>query len=411
MPFHVLLLPGHLSSRDQLVDDLSSRRSSEKKGEKDYLIRRHEFQKKKESRGKNNRFGAVGRGVSGSIVQDPEGGTDDENEPPLHSMASPLEIALAKCCERPGDDDKIESRSTPHIHRSRFHRPICPSNYDSASESMPMEDAELQLDNSRVVKKSPQKAGVLRRGQEGHFAALIAMFCPASAVGCRAMALAILQRTVAWEAMNDAEDVCARVENDQCNEGRNKSDDGNGIKSYESPLQPINNHDSLEGSRNNANGNDEESNDSRKLDLSKERNCTPWDCSNDGVSDYSDAVDLKTGNIAVSKKEVFDDDERHMPSRRTEQNFIQADSAGQLVPSNSKSQSIKAKDCDIPEKVSPMVSADTTSTVSKSHKVKSVRIKSFLAAGTCRFPHLFNLVYRQCPDLRFSYNCYLLKEG
>ena len=211
MPFHVLLLPGgHLSSRDGEHDHKngSSAEDSGRNGDsKDYLFLRHEFRKKKTSKRRANHNSNDSQNTSGE-------GNGSTDGPSLQSMASPLEIALAKCCEHlpsatdgSGNQAPTQSTASHHTHRSRLHRPVCPSNYESGPEpSAPNQESDQKYcasPSKHSGKNPPTKSGVLLHGKEGHFAALVGMHCPSSAVGHRSLALAILQRTVDWEAVND----------------------------------------------------------------------------------------------------------------------------------------------------------------------------------------------------------------
>ena len=187
-PFHILLLPGGKTSLNHKDDSID-----------DYLAKRAAFWKKKAERSKG------GGHESEYPVPD---AADDETDNELQRMATPLELALIKCCELPTHD--ANSVNKP-IHRSRLHRPIRPSNYDDPDTDEDENDESKPPDNphSNSDIKREQMAthsGILRRGAEQHFLSLLCMHCTCSALGHRALALAILQRTVNWEAAKASPD-------------------------------------------------------------------------------------------------------------------------------------------------------------------------------------------------------------
>ncbi|KAL7516163.1 hypothetical protein ACHAWX_005139 [Stephanocyclus meneghinianus] len=188
-PFHVLLLPGgntSCESRSQPGDACPATRV-------DYLSRRHEFWRKKASNCTVENSASTEYRVSVDTLKN-----EDEDQV-LQSMATPLELALVECCERVASDHRQTATHKP-IHRSRLHRPICPSNYDDDIDSSKDED-HCDDEESKPKRFVSQKLGVLRRGKECHFLSLVCMYCTSHALGHRALALAILQRTVDWESM------------------------------------------------------------------------------------------------------------------------------------------------------------------------------------------------------------------
>jgi len=188
-PFHVLFLPGGnttCESRSQPGDSCPATRV-------DYLSRRHEFWRKKASKCRVDNSASTEYPVSFDTLKN---GGDDQV---LQSMATPLELALVECCERVAPDHGQTTTQKP-IHRSRLHRPICPSNYDDDTDSSEEED-QCDDEESKPQQVVSHKLGVLRRGRECHFLSLLCMYCTSHALGHRALALAILQRTVDWEAI------------------------------------------------------------------------------------------------------------------------------------------------------------------------------------------------------------------
>ena len=191
-PFHVLFLPGGSISRELQSEqaEISSAFTRD-----DYVTRRHEFWKKKASSPKISK-GVTEYPVGSEVLTD---GGDDRSM--LRMVSTSLEIALVGCCKRLPRD---ECQSTPlKPQRSRLHRKVCPSNYDVDPEEVNENDGDdPQLDTAEETKSQPasQKSGILRREKECHFLSLLCMHCTASALGHRALALAILQRTVDCEA-------------------------------------------------------------------------------------------------------------------------------------------------------------------------------------------------------------------
>lgn len=192
-PFHVLFLPGGNTSRDS---QSIKREASSLTTRDDYVSRRYGFWKKKAS---NHKLGKNSSEypVNEEVLDD---GGDDLAV--LRRMATPLELSLVGCCHQLSPD---ECKSTAHkqLHRSRLHRPICPSNYDADTD-----DEDTKEDPSSVKAEEEEQeqqpalhnSGILLKGKECHFLSLLCMHCTTNALGHRALALAILQRTVDWEA-------------------------------------------------------------------------------------------------------------------------------------------------------------------------------------------------------------------
>jgi hypothetical protein len=135
------------------------------------------------------------------VVASCDGGDD---RTVLRCIATPLELALVGCCERL-PPESCEFTPVKPLHRSRLHRPICPSNYDADSEERDNGDkADIPdvtvEENTSSQQPTLHKCGILLREKECHFLSLLCMHCTANALGHRALALAILQRTVDWEA-------------------------------------------------------------------------------------------------------------------------------------------------------------------------------------------------------------------
>lgn len=183
-PFHVLLLAGGKRSRPEGDDARDGRGVGVDGGFDDYLRRRGDFRRKAASRrGRGTSGTAVVRGGDGSSGADGDGdggkGAKGGGPTSLRNLASPLEIALSACCER-GDAPRGDGGVDDDV----------PAPKNGATTSA---------------------AGVLRSGREGHFLKLLLMYCPKHAVGHRALALAILQRTVDWEISNNDAGHCSKV--------------------------------------------------------------------------------------------------------------------------------------------------------------------------------------------------------
>ncbi|KAL3787362.1 hypothetical protein HJC23_004387 [Cyclotella cryptica] len=189
-PFHVLFLPGGNRTRESRCHPGDSSPATRV----DYLSRRREFWRKKASKRRIDPSDSSEYSVSADIIS--SSGDDGEV---LHRLATPLELALVECCERVAPDHGQSTTQKP-IHRSRLHRPVRPSNYDDDSDSSNDEDQSEEAE-SEPKRVESQKSGILRRGKECHFLSLLCMYCTSQALGHRALALAILQRTVDWEAV------------------------------------------------------------------------------------------------------------------------------------------------------------------------------------------------------------------
>jgi len=95
-----------------------------------------------------------------------------------HKAPKELELSMAICCE--------------FIKTSGGTVTIFPANYLTPE----------QFHHDSVANNKSNMSSILRLGREGHFAKLLLMYCPKKAVGQRALALAVLQRTVDWELSN-----------------------------------------------------------------------------------------------------------------------------------------------------------------------------------------------------------------
>jgi hypothetical protein len=188
-PFHVLFLPGGTTSRDSKS---GQGQASSFTTRDDYLTRRYGFWKKKASDQK------LARGSTEYVVNDEVLNDIGDDLTVLRRMATPLELALVGCCQRLSTEDRQSSaqKTTP---RSRLHRKICPSNYDADTDEEEEEPSKIKVEEEPDQSTLPG-SGILRRGKECHFLSLLCMHCTANALGHRSLALAILQRTVDWEA-------------------------------------------------------------------------------------------------------------------------------------------------------------------------------------------------------------------
>lgn len=151
-PFHVLLLAGgSKSGQTSLFTDNDSNSS-------DYLFSRNKFQE---------------RAPHYQVVK-----TCDVVSQ-THKAPKELELSMAICCEL------IKTSRGPTV-------TIFPANYLTSE----------QFHHDSVANNKSNMSSILRLGREGHFAKLLLMYCPKKAVGQRALALAVLQRTVDWELSN-----------------------------------------------------------------------------------------------------------------------------------------------------------------------------------------------------------------
>ncbi len=170
---HALLLP---TRGDPLNEDQSGTISKAERSD-DYLSRRHEFwTKDPPSRTAKILVEDVPSSIQGTVK-------DVMN--PLRKVSSQIEIAMALCCERiPTQLAHVHNppRSAPS---KRIALPTPSTNTPDTVASAPSHDAT--------------NLGILREGKEGYFLKLLSMYCPKHAVGNRALAVAILQRTVQWE--------------------------------------------------------------------------------------------------------------------------------------------------------------------------------------------------------------------
>ena len=171
-PSHSLFLEGGCASRQHK----SKTQSHDERGD-DYLFRRNAFREKVSSQ------------RAAECVEAPDRTDGNDVILILRRLASKLEIEMSACCERA----PYRTDDSSPIHRSRS-IPVFPANYvvfpDTSNSSN-----DLPNKNS----KSATNMGILRSGKSMHFVKLLAMNCPRQEVGHRALAVAILQRTVEWE--------------------------------------------------------------------------------------------------------------------------------------------------------------------------------------------------------------------
>jgi hypothetical protein len=188
-PFHVLFLPGGTTTRDSKS---GQGQASSFTTRDDYLTRRYGFWKKKASNQK----------LATSLTEYPVNNQvlDEVGDEltVLRRMATPLELALAGCCQRLSPEDCQFASAHKTTPRSRLHRKIRPSNYDADTDEEEEESSNIKVEEEPDQLTLPG-SGILRRGKECHFLSLLCMHCTANALGHRALALAILQRTIDWE--------------------------------------------------------------------------------------------------------------------------------------------------------------------------------------------------------------------
>ncbi|KAL3764135.1 hypothetical protein ACHAWU_003947 [Discostella pseudostelligera] len=165
---HALLLPAGANLLNQNQSDATIQVDHPD----DYLTRRHDFWKKDPSSRTSKIVEDLPVSLPGAIK-------DVMN--PLRQVSSQIEIAMALCCER------IPKQSVP-VDPPRSTKRITPPSQTSNS------DVDAPTSNHGAT-----NSGVLREGKEGYFLKLLSMNCPKHAVGNRALAIAILQRTVDWE--------------------------------------------------------------------------------------------------------------------------------------------------------------------------------------------------------------------
>lgn len=173
-PFHSLFLEGDASRQHK------SKTPNHDERVDDYLSRRSEFREKISSQRRAEY-------VEGGSTADRGDAKDMITN--LRKAASKLEIAMTVCCERVAyraDDSGL-------IHRSRI-IPVFPANYVVPEKSNSSKDPPNE--NS---KPTATNLGILRSGKSMHFLKLLVMNCPRHEVAHRALAVAILQRTVEWE--------------------------------------------------------------------------------------------------------------------------------------------------------------------------------------------------------------------
>ena len=192
-PVHSLFLEGGNAPHQQNSNTRNNDESAE-----DYLLRRNEFREKVSSqRGAEH---AEAADVKDVIIN-------------LRKVASKLEIAISACCERVA---RADDRSPTH--RSRL-IPVFPANY-----VVPAMPNSLKGIPNKNLKQTATNLGILRSGQSMHFVKLLVMNCPRHEVGHRALAVAILQRTVEWEISSidhpqfksSSFDSINAAEDDQC---------------------------------------------------------------------------------------------------------------------------------------------------------------------------------------------------
>ena len=165
---HALLLS---AERDPLNQDLSEKTVHVEPID-DYLSRRHEFWKK-------------ARPTTVEDVPVAIQGTIKDVMNPLRQVSSQIEIAMALCCERiPNRAVQVHPPRSATTKRIAFPTPKSLNN--------PVTDIMCSSHGATNL-------GILREGKEGYFLKLLSMYCPRHAVGNRALAVAILQRTVEWE--------------------------------------------------------------------------------------------------------------------------------------------------------------------------------------------------------------------
>ncbi len=170
-PSHSLFLEGGGASRQHK----SKTRSHDERGD-DYLFRRNTFREKVSSQRAAECIEAVDRADGNDVISI------------LRRVASKLEIEMSACCER-----APSYRTDSPIHRSRS-IPVFPANYVAVPDTS---NSSNDLPNKNC--KTATNIGILRSGKSMHFVKLLAMNCPRQEVGHRALAVAIMQRTVEWE--------------------------------------------------------------------------------------------------------------------------------------------------------------------------------------------------------------------
>ena len=170
-PSHSLFIEGGGASRHHK----SKTRSHDERGD-DYLFRRNTFREKVSSQRAAECVEAADRADGNDVVSI------------LRRVASKLEIEMSACCER-----APSYRTDIHIHRSRS-IPVFPANYIAVPGTS---NSSNDLPNKNSM--TATNIGILRSGKSMHFVKLLAMNCPRQEVGHRALAVAIMQRTVEWE--------------------------------------------------------------------------------------------------------------------------------------------------------------------------------------------------------------------
>ncbi|KAL3782004.1 hypothetical protein ACHAW5_004523 [Stephanodiscus triporus] len=171
-PFHSLFL-----ERDASRQHKSKTPSHDERAD-DYLSKRSEFREK---------ISSQRRAENVEVVSAADCGDAKDMITNLRKAASKLEIAMTVCCER------VAYRADDSGHRSRI-IPVFPANYVVPEKSKSSKDPP-----NKNSKPTATNLGILRSGKSMHFLKLLVMNCPRHEVAHRALAVAILQRTVEWE--------------------------------------------------------------------------------------------------------------------------------------------------------------------------------------------------------------------
>ena len=174
----------------------------------DYLSLRREFQKKVASSQRSGNFTRTDDDA-GTVVVDRTNDGGKDGMMILREMTSRLEIAMVSCCER-----VIIPTTEEVVHRSRI-IPVSPANWDddddivvpgvvkkldamSSSSKVEPSSSPRNFDKlSSLPLDATNKSGILRIDKSMHFVKLLVMNC--YDVNHRAMAIAILQRTIECE--------------------------------------------------------------------------------------------------------------------------------------------------------------------------------------------------------------------
>uniref|UniRef100_A0A7S4HQW9 Uncharacterized protein n=2 Tax=Odontella aurita TaxID=265563 RepID=A0A7S4HQW9_9STRA len=175
-PVHVLMLPSSAASSANCEEAQPEIASFKRENAGDYLDRRCQILK---GQRKGSTTDGTGRDAKDVVTFEQ-----------IWSGSSPLEVAIATCCDHEGEDSIV-----PAMGRETKDTESSSTTVESGSSDMSAE-SERNCDGEKSKNKCSDvyRCGAIGRGKEGKFAALIARHCHSA--GDRALSLAVLQRTM-----------------------------------------------------------------------------------------------------------------------------------------------------------------------------------------------------------------------